>query len=182
MKILPRHGKREAPETIVINISKDSTSLIGRMLVRGYSEQQPFSSKELGLVGNMRNAISFLSREGMSTASLAKTKLSKAEMIKILSLPKRRVKDYNKILTSVLQDRILSDKVLYTEMSKYLGVDSIRLSFTSLDSNNEMYSNMHRYCKILNSLMQDKLFVKTVREYTAFKKEKLKISRKIIKH
>lgn len=173
-------GKKEIPETIEINIHKESESLIGRMLVRGYSQNEPFNSRELGLVGNMRNVISYLSREGMSKESLAKTKLSKKEMVKILSLPKRRVTNYTKILKSVLEDRILSDKVLYTEMSKYLGMDSIRLSFVSKDENNNMHENMIKYCKILNSLMQDKLFVKVIRDYTAFKKDKPKISKKIL--
>lgn len=167
-------------ETIEINISSTSTSLIGRMLVRGYSENQPFNTRELGLVGNMRNVISYLSRDGMSKESLAKTKLSKREMVKILSLPKKRVTDYNKILKSVLEDRILSDKTLYTEIGKYLGVDTIRLSFTSKDAAGEIYDNMFRYCKILNGLMQDKIFVKSIRELTAFKKEKIKINSKIL--
>lgn len=172
---------REVPETIEINILKESDSLIGRMLVRGYSENKPFESRELGTVGNMRNVISYLSRDGMSKETLAKSKLSKKEMMKILSLPKRRVSDYNRILKSVLEDRILSDKTLVVEISKYLGVDSIRLSFTSKDASGEMYNNMFRYCKILNSLMQDKNFIKAVRDLTSFKKEKLKISSKILK-
>lgn len=173
--------RREKPETIEINIFSESESLIGRMLVRGYSENEPFMSRELGLVGNMRNVITYLSRDGMSKESLAKTKLTKRDMIKILSLPKKRVKEYNKILKSVLEDRILSDKILVSEIGKYLGVDSIRLSFTSKDDSGNTYDNMFRYCKILNSLMQDKNFIKVIRELTSFKKKKITINSKVLK-
>ena len=173
--------KKEKHETIKINISSSSESLIGRMLVRGYSNNEPFVSRELGLVGNMRNVISYLSREGMSKEALAKTKLTKRDLIKILELPKKRVSDFNQVLKSVLEDRILSDIVLVTELGKYLGIDSIRLSFTSEDEDKKMHNNMFRYCKILNNLMLDKDFIKSIRDLTSFKKKKLTISNKILK-
>lgn len=169
------------PMEIEINIAKDSESLIGRMLVRGYSNGEAFETRELGMVGNLRNAMSFLSRDGMSKIALAKTKLSKREMLKILELPKRRVLNYNKILKSIIEDRILSEIALVKEISKYMGMDSIRLSFTAKNKKDDKTpDNMYRYCKLLNELMKDKAFNSKVKELTAFKSKKLKVNSKII--
>lgn len=167
-------------ETIKINIGRESTSLIGLMLVRGYSNGVAFNTRALGLVGNLRNAISYLSREGMSTEALAKVKLNRREMIRILELPRRRVANYNQIMKSVIEDRVISDKVLINEIGKYLGDSTIRLSFTANGPDGKMHNNMFRYCKILNQLMQDKNFITIVREETSYKKKPLKLTNKII--
>lgn len=161
----------------VINISKVSEFAIGRMLVRGYSQNEPFHSTLFNTkVGNIRNAISYMSREGMTLEMLAKTKLSKKDMNKLVEFPKKRVENYNAKLKSICRDRILSEKQLMLELAKFYNLDTkkIDISFVAKDEDNKNHMSMERYTKVLNQLMNDAVFVKEIKDKT-FTKPKPKM-------
>lgn len=161
----------------VINISKVSEFAIGRMLVRGYSQNEPFHSTLFNTkVGNIRNAISYMSREGMTLEMLAKTKLSKKDMNKLVEFPKKRVENYNAKLKSICRDRILSEKQLMLELAKFYNLDTkkIDISFVAKDEDNKNHMSMERYTKVLNQLMNDAAFVKEIKDKT-FTKQKPKM-------
>ena len=151
----------------VINISKDSDYAIGRMLVRGYSNGEAFHSKLLDTkVGNVRNAISYLSREGMTKEMLAKTKLTKKDMAKVVDFPKKRVDGYNAKLKSICIDRILAEKKLMIELIKFLDKE-----FTKLLKLSE--ENYEEVIKLINFSEEPSKFVDMVASF-AITDEKLK--------
>lgn len=168
----------------VINISKDSEYAIGRMLVRGYSNGEAFHSKLLDTkVGNVRNAISYLSREGMTKEMLAKTKLTKKDMAKVVDFPKKRVDGYNAKLKSICADRILAEKKLMMELIKFLDKETgkIAIVFVAKDKDNKNHMSMERYTKVLNQLMCSDEFIKSIKEKTFVKpKPKMEAVKKTI--
>lgn len=168
----------------IINISKDSEYAIGRMLVRGHSNGTPFYSKLFQCeIGNIRNAISFMSREGMTKEMMAKTKLTKKDMAKLVDFPKKRIDGYNSKLKSICEDRILADKQLMLELAKFINKDenNIAISFIAKDKDNKNHMSMERYLKVLNQLMNSADFTKKVQELTYVKpKPKMEVIQKKI--
>lgn len=162
-----------------ININKNSETLIGRMLVRGYSHSKPFYSKTLGIVvGNMRNAITYISRDGVSEKAVEKVKLSKAEMLKILSLPKKRIRNFSEVLENILKERILSDKILVDEFKKLIK-QNINIYFKAFDENGIMHDNMHKYCKCLDAILSESDFRKKIMATQTFVKKPIILNKKV---
>ena len=86
----------------IINLNK-SPDLLGRKLVRGCQIARPFYSQVIGgKVGNIRTALTYLSREGVDKELVAKSKLNKDELNDIVSLPKRKVSNYDDTLKVLL--------------------------------------------------------------------------------
>lgn len=148
----------------IINLNK-SPDLLGRKLVRGCQIARPFYSQVIGgKVGNIRTALTYLSREGVDKELVAKSKLNKAELNDIVSLPKRKVSNYDDTLKVLLSERIRNDKEIITELAKFYIEDKgyIGVEFISEDENGRRFEDMNRYCKILNRLMLDSVFVNII--------------------
>lgn len=148
----------------IVNLNK-SKDILGKKLVRGCQIEKPFYSQVIGgKVGNIRTALTFLSRENVDIELVAKSKLNKAELNKIVVLPKRKISNYDDTLKILLSERIRNDKEVIVELAKYYMEDKkyIAVEFVSEDENGRKFEDMNRYCKILNRLMLDPLFVNIV--------------------
>lgn len=148
----------------VINLNR-SQELLGKKLTRGYQIEQPFFSHVInGFVGNIRTALTYLSRDGVDINWVAKTKLNKFELNHIVNLPKRKIPDYDNALKTLLSERIRNDKTIAVELANYYNKEKnyFLVEFIAADENNRNFEDMARYCKILNRLMIDPIFVNVV--------------------
>lgn len=148
----------------IINLNK-SPDLLGKKLVRGCQIVKPFYSQVIGgKVGNIRTALTYLSREGVSKELVAKSKLDKAELNEIVVLPKRKVANYDDTLKVLLSERIRNDKEIIMELARFYIEDKgyIGIEFIAEDENGRRFEDMNRYCKILNRLMLDSVFVNII--------------------
>lgn len=148
----------------VINLNR-SPELLGKKLTRGCQIEQPFFSHVInGYVGNIRTALTYLSREGVDINWVAKAKLNKFELNHIVNLPKRKIPDYDNALKTLLSERIRNDKTVAIELANYYCKEKnyFLVEFIAADENNRNFEDMARYCKILNRLMIDPIFVNVV--------------------
>jgi len=152
----------------VINLNK-SEDLLGKKLTRGCQIFKPFYSQAIGCkVGNIRTALTYLSRENVDKDLVAKPKLNKEELNKIVILPKKKISNYDNTLKALLSERIIHDLEVALELSKhyYKEGNYFALEFISEDANGRKFEDMNRYCKILNRLMLDSVFVSVVLNIT----------------
>jgi len=170
-------------ECKTITVDKKSDYLIGKMLTRGYNESgKPFFTNALGNIGNIRNAMSFLTREGMSLSLLSATRLNKRQISTILGLPKRKANNYDEVLLSVINDRIVLDKSLVKELLKFERDGVIAVIFAApSDGDGETLKYMDKYCKMLNTIVSyNKEFVSLIKTQHNIKEKRgsLKIVKK----
>lgn len=150
----------------IINIG-DKKEKLGIELSRGFPLKEAFYSTILGLlVGNIKSALTYSSREGMKKELVKLPKLKKKQLEEILKLPKKKIENYNNLLNTLLTERLVSDKELATELNKYYCKEKnyFAVMFISEDENNRPFEDMERYCKILNRLMANDLFVMMIRK------------------
>lgn len=149
-----------------INIG-DKDEKLGIELSRGFPLKEAFYSTVLGLlVGNIKSALTYSSREGMSRELVKLPKLRKKQLEEILKLPRKKIENYNNLLNTLLTERLVSDKTLAIELNKYYCKEKnyFALIFKSEDVNGRPFEDMERYCKILNRLMANDLFVMMIRK------------------
>lgn len=164
-------------------VDKNSDYLIGKMLTRGYNESgKPFFTNALGNIGNIRNAMSYLTREGMSQSLLSATRLNKRQISTILKLPKKKASNYDEVLMSVIHDRIVLDKTLVKELLKFEIDGEIKVIFAAPNDNDgDTLKYMDKYCKMLNAIISyNKEFVSLIKTQHNIKEKRggLKIVRK----
>ena len=145
-----------------INLNKNSREILGQKLLRGCQIVNPFYSHVVeGYVGNIRTALTYLSRENVDKKLVSKPRLNKQELNVLVSLPKKKIADYDGLVKTLLSERIRNDEIiiqelksLYCKEKKYFAV-----MFVAEDENGRPFEDMARYCKLLNRLMIDPMLV-----------------------
>lgn len=148
-----------------INLNKNSKEILGQKLLRGCQIVNPFYSHVVeGYVGNIRTALTYLSRENVDKKLVSKPRLNKQELNVLVSLPKKKIADYDGLVKTLLSERIRNDEIiiqelksLYCKEKKYFAV-----MFVAEDENGRPFEDMARYCKLLNRLMIDPMLVNFV--------------------
>ena len=157
-----------------INLNK-SPDLLGKKLMRGCQISRPFYSQVIGgKVGNIRTALTYLAREGVDKEIVGKSKLTKSELDKLVSLPKRKIANYDNVVKILLSERIRNDGEIAVELCKFFIEDKkyFAVEFISEDEHGRRFEDMNRYCKILNRLMSDPVLVSIVLENSKLEKSK----------
>ena len=111
-----------------INLNKNSKEILGQKLLRGCQIVNPFYSHVVeGYVGNIRTALTYLSREGVDKKIVSKPRLNKQELNMLVSLPKKKIADYDGLVKTLLSERIRNDEIIIQELKfSWLGTVSSR--------------------------------------------------------
>ena len=100
-----------------INLNKNSIEILGQKLLRGCQIVNPFYSHVVeGYVGNIRTALTYLSRENVDKKLVSKPRLNKQELNVLISLPKKKIADYDGLVKTLLSERIRNDEIIIQEL------------------------------------------------------------------
>lgn len=138
---------------IIINLHKDSDTILGKMLSRGYRLDKPFECS-MGLVGNVKMALTSIKKEGVPRSLISKTRISKKDIEHVSLLKDRELNEFDFIIYDVLLNRILTDfkcfKILETVLK-----NNDEVIFTSNDKSGKEFKNMKMYIDTLNRIVNE---------------------------
>ena len=158
-----------------INLNKNSKDILGQKLLRGCQIVNPFYSHVVeGYVGNIRTALTYLSRENVDKKLVSKPRLNKQELNILVSLPKKKIADYDGLVKTLLSERIRNDEIIIQELKSLYCKDKkyFAVMFVAEDENGRPFEDMARYCKLLNRLMIDPMLVNFVLDLSTKKYNK----------
>ena len=158
-----------------INLNKNSKEILGQKLLRGCQIVNPFYSHVVeGYVGNIRTALTYLSRENVDKKLVSKPRLNKQELNILVSLPKKKIADYDGLVKTLLSERIRNDEIIIQELKSLYCKDKkyFAVMFVAEDENGRPFEDMARYCKLLNRLMIDPMLVNFVLDLSTKKYNK----------
>ena len=158
-----------------INLNKNSKDILGQKLLRGCQIVNPFYSHVVeGYVGNIRTALTYLSRENVDKKLVSKPRLNKQELNVLVSLPKKKIADYDGLVKTLLSERIRNDEIIIQELKSLYCKDKkyFAVMFVAEDENGRPFEDMARYCKLLNRLMIDPMLVNFVLDLSTKKYNK----------
>ena len=115
-----------------------------------------------------------MSRENVDKKLVSKPRLNKQELNVLVSLPKKKIADYDGLVKTLLSERIRNDEIIIQELKSLYCKDKkyFAVMFVAEDENGRPFEDMTRYCKLLNRLMIDPMLVNFVLDLSTKKYNK----------